>query len=157
MQVKCMRKTMRQTMVVSDEANDVIARGSALLGSCRDQSGAITLAASNLNRPREQSDALYIVGGRESMVHWLQLQAADPRIISPNHGTLFLTIFRKHQTFGKNLTMAMLCPYELNVMSGSWDYTAPVDIRFAQDANAMAGVLQPNGLAAVLATMFRNN
>lgn len=191
MDVKCMKFPRMRTISWRPEmmAHDVAHGGKAILGAIRDKSADLRFKASGSeyrphielmkgqwsmdtdNKSNDKNsvpeyttcDAIAMLGGRASIVKWLRLHGEEPSISHPMGGhELHVYIARKHQHFGKDMTLVMVCPHDGLVAGGSggWQVRPPVDLRKTPESvpsafgNIRMADTTPHKLATTLERLF---
>jgi hypothetical protein len=182
MDVKCMRlkriyaRSWQPNMV----AHDIARSGKAVLGAIRDSDGQVTNRHKQnieLNKfmldqkdkdhpnapPMPRCEAVAILGGRSSIVNWLKLHGDEPGIYNGlGDHELHIYVARKHQRFGKDMTMVLICPEGELVAQGAgdWQIKAPYDLRNAPESamspytNKRISDTNPQKLATTLSRAF---
>jgi hypothetical protein len=161
MQVKCYFQPDASTIFPDLASDNIRLRGTAVLNQwiSRDHAAGpntIMITSANylyMGQPSEKmSDALFILGGRQSIVEWLRVQGTHPTIRNHTQGDpLYASVMRKKQKFDKNLTMvALLGRNDLRVHGADWSVKAPVNLRAGQGPS----VFEPMQLAAIMQNVF---
>lgn len=164
MDVKCSRKYHYDSANIDVVAQSTLTGGYAVLNAIKDKpsqfyyggdGNSIRLNAYFHDTPDKKCEAVYILGGRGSIVHWLRLQGENPSIL--NHvgsGPLWLQYFRKHRTLGKDSTLVMICPWRLPLTLGNWQVQDPIDLRYCLGSNSRRPDVSPERLATILEHAF---
>ncbi len=86
-----------------------------------------------------KGSALYMVGGRKSIVHWLQLQGDGPKITHPGGAyDLYAIVMRKRELFSKNLTAVVISAMPWTEAGNGWEKTATHDLRLSPEVKISA-------------------
>ena len=96
-------------------------------------------------------DYVAMLGGRQSIFDWLQMQGNAPVFSNPVHGgALFVYIARKHRRVHTDLTMVMVAPRDdLVIRQGSWDFRTPSNVKNAPEGNNGLAEITPQNLATL--------
>jgi hypothetical protein len=83
-----------------------------------------------------KGSALYMVGGRKSIVNWLRLQGQTPKISHPSGNyDLYAIVMRKRERFSKNLTTVVISALPwAEPGGGGWEKTATYDLKTCPEA-----------------------
>jgi hypothetical protein len=179
MQVKCvLRKYISSTVMPDSVADDIEREGSAILAkwvspppnygdnivlSATDFGGAFNSSVDpSRKKAPKRCDALFILGGRQSIVSWLRLQGKSPKVCNATGNMeLHATVLRKRRRFDKDLTMVVIHPYgDMPLQEGDWKATASVDLRNSPEAprsqhtGDMMGEFAPMQLASIMERLF---
>ncbi len=139
MQVKYSRTTTYGSVDLEGEASATQTSGAAILNACIDKSGTVAGTAGTAIRLRSafagtsasRCEALFILGGRQSIIQALITQRNSPLIMNDTQSSaLYAWIFRKKHTFGKNETLVMICAGKVPVRPGGWVVSERIDLRF---------------------------
>jgi hypothetical protein len=163
MEVKCYRKYQYGSANIDVDAHMTLTRGFAILNAIKDRSDkfyggdgtSIRLDARFEGTEDRRCEAVYILGGRKSIVHWLRLQGENPSILNDaGSGPLWMYHFRKHRTIGKDSTLVMICPWRVPITLGGWQAEDPIDLRYCLGSNRRRPDISPERLATILANTF---
>jgi hypothetical protein len=110
-----------------------------------------------------KGSALYMVGGRKSIVAWLKTQGEGPKITHPGGAyDLYAIVMRKRELFAKNLTAVAITALPWTEPGGSgWEKTGTYDLRFCPEVkmSAYTGLkmceFTPRELGTILERCFR--
>lgn len=134
MQVKYRRTTLWGSVNVETEAYTTQVEGAAILNACIDKSGVVAGTAGNAIRLKSvfgRFEALFILGGRQSIIESLRLQGTSPVIMNDTGSeALYAWFFRKKHSFGKNQTLVVICAGKTAMRPGGWDATERIDLRY---------------------------
>jgi len=140
MQVQYRRTFIYGSVHIEAEANTTQIEGVTSLNACLNSSDSVgdrpgtalrlkSLFAGTID---SKCEALFILGGRQSIIQSLTTQGNSPCIMN-NAGSnaLYAWVFRKKHTFSKNQTLVMICAGKTPVQVGGWDVTERIDLRYA--------------------------
>jgi hypothetical protein len=139
MQVKYRRTYIYGSVELEGEAYTTQISGAAILNACIDQSGTVVGTAGNAIRLKglfagtrdSKCEALFILGGRQSIIQALTVQGNSPCIMNDTQSSaLYAWIFRKKHTFGKDQTLVMICAGKVGVRAGGWEVSERIDLRY---------------------------
>jgi hypothetical protein len=109
----------------------------------------------------KEADALFILGGRQSITGWLKLQGQSPMVTNLySDKPLYANVLRKKQIFGKDLTMLVIHPFEdMPVQGSGWQSNVPVNLLRCPEAPWGKGgqplaEFQPMKLASIAERIF---
>jgi len=166
MQVKYRRTTIYGSVHLETEANITQIDGVSSLRGCIESSDsiadraatAIRLKSSFAGTRDSKCEALFILGGRQSIIQSLTVQGNSPCIMN-NIGTepLYAWIFRKKHTFGKNQTLVMITARKTPVQQLSgWEVAERVDLRYGLGSpyNTPYAEVTPTRLGEICERMF---
>lgn len=166
MQVKYRRTFIYGPVYLETEANITQIDGVASLRECLDTSDSIADRAATAIRLRSlfegtrdsKCEALFVLGGRQSIIQSLAMQGSTPCIMN-NIGTeaLYAWIFRKKHTFGKNQTLVMITARKTPIQQiGGWVVTERVDLRYGLGSpyNSPYAEVTPTRMAEICERMF---
>lgn len=154
MQVKYRRNDIYGAINIEVEAYNTQSEGAAILGACTDKSGlAKPGTAISLNSLwKTHCEALFILGGRRSIIASLRLEGSSPAI-GRNAGSdaLYAWFFRKKHSFGKNQTLIVISASRSGVQAGGWDAIERIDLRYALGSTYLTplGEVTPDRLADI--------
>jgi hypothetical protein len=134
-------------------------RGTPLLNSFAIGDPAVIL----LNQNQGGDVALYILGGRSSIVSWLRLQGDSPVIRTDGAGQggrfleLRVKVWRKHRTFEKDLTLVAVHARKKEPMGNLFGWEDGGGARFGENGLGWKDTLEvtPMQLGNALAREFR--
>jgi hypothetical protein len=160
MQVKYRRTFVYGSVNVESEAYSTQVSGAAILNACRDESGVVAGTPGNAIRLKSlfgRTEALFILGGRQSILESLRLQGTSP-VIMNNTGSeaLYAWFFRKKHSFGKNQTLVVICAGKTGMQAGGWDVTERIDLRYGLENpySTPYGEVSPARLADICERML---
>ena len=129
MQPKCLKITEGTAFTPDGVSSSVEMRGSAILNVFATGNPPTIL----LNQVPGGDIALYILGGRHSIVNWLRLQGMSPIIQTDGDGKggrqleLRATIWRKHKMLQKDLTLVGIHAHKkIPSQLGGWEQSGTV-------------------------------
>jgi len=101
-----------------------------------------------------QADVLFILGGRGSILHWLQLQGDAPLVLNMNRSApLFIRALRKKQLLDKNLSILIIHPRQ-DVTTGGTGWKGSETLNLSRFTNSELSEYTPRQIAAVASTLF---
>lgn len=157
MKVKYRRTVLYGSMNIETEAYTAAIDGAADLKALSDtysvSAGAIALKTQFEGR----CEALFIVGGRQSIIESLRLQGSSP-VIKNSAGTdaLWAWAFRKKHTFGKNQTLIVISTFRRGIQAGGWEPLDRIDLREGSTSrfHVPYAEVSPAQLAEICESMF---
>jgi len=104
-----------------------------------------------------RADVLFILGGRGSIVHWLNVQGDSPAIYNPHlDQPLYMTALRKKALFDKNLTVLAIHPLEQVTVHGTgWDPMFATNL--TQFSMQKLAEFRPRDIGRIAEQLFASN
>jgi hypothetical protein len=165
MQVKYRRTYIYGSVHIEAEAHTTQISGAAILNACLNGSDSVADRPGTAIRLRSafegtrdsKCEALFILGGRQSIIQSLTLQGNSPCIMN-NAGSnaLYAWFFRKKHTFGKNQTLLMISAGKTPVQLGGWEVSERIDLRYGLGSpyNTPYAEVTPTRLAEICERML---
>ena len=158
MQVKYRRTTLYGSGNVEGEAYTAQTSGADSLMACKDDPPFFMDRAPNIRLMSHfgMHEALFIVGGRQSIIESLRMQGGRPLIMNYSGSeALYAWFFRKKHTFGKNQALVVICAGKNGMRAGGWDLSDRMDLRSPMGpCNKMGAEVSPAGLADICERVF---